>query len=91
MLKERSNRKRSIITADHSATRTASFFEKLPSNLSVNSVPSDEVEHSSPIIDEATEPTELIETVDSVTSSEVSQLNTWHQIKVTYTSQIGSV
>ena len=85
--------KESMITAqnaDQSITRNASFFKKLPSNISLNSVPIDEkTEQSSAITDEATESIELMETVDPVTPSEVAQLNPWQRIKPPTLPQIG--
>ena len=52
--------------AEHIITRNASFFKKLPSNIPVHPVPSDEEEQSTPFID-ATEAVDPVETVEPPT------------------------
>ena len=63
---EITDKKGSMITAqnaEHIITRNASFFKKLPSNIPVHPVPSDEEEQSTPFID-ATEAVDPVETVE---------------------------
>ncbi len=70
---EITDKERSIITAqnvEHNVIRNASFFKKLPFNIPVHPVPSDEEEQSTPFID-AVEVVEPIATVEPPTVTPV--------------------
>ena len=72
------DKKGNMITAqneEHTVTRNASFFKKLPSNIPVLPVPSDDEEQSTPLTEtaEAVEPVTQpgpVEPVEAVESSE---------------------
>ena len=73
---EITDKKGSMITAqseEHTVTRNASFFKKLPSNVPVHPAPNDEEEQSTPFID-AAEAIEPMETVEPPTVTPVESL-----------------
>ncbi len=70
---EITDKKESMITAqnaEHTVTRNASFFKKLPSKIPVHPIPSDEEEQSAPFVDTA-EAVEPIKTVKPPTVTPV--------------------